>query len=80
MHHHDTTKTIAESYLSNRVCSIQEEVYHILPELKLRRIFPAVSYVNTNTLGERVQVLSSEKEISGLPDVSLNIFKKLNIG
>ena len=30
-HHHDTIKTIAEAYLSNRECSVQEAVYHILP-------------------------------------------------
>ena len=41
-HHHDTMKTIAKAYLSNRECSVLEAVYHILPELKLRRIFPAV--------------------------------------
>ena len=40
-HHHDTMKTIVNGYLTNRESSFQEEVYHILPELKLRRIFPA---------------------------------------
>ena len=35
MHHHDTKKTSALAYLSNRQCSVQEAVYHILPELKL---------------------------------------------
>ena len=47
MHHHDTKKIIALAYLSNRQCSVQEAVYHILPELKLR-IFAAVYFVNTN--------------------------------
>ena len=36
MHHNNTTNTIAKAYLSNREC---ERVYHILPELKLRKIF-----------------------------------------
>ena len=58
---------------------MQEAVYHILPELRLRRIFPAVCFVNTNPLEERVQLLLSEKERRGLPDDSPNIFKKLNI-
>ena len=35
MHHHDTKKISALAYLSNRQCSVQEAVYHILPELKL---------------------------------------------
>ena len=54
-------------------------MYHILPELKLRRIFPAVYFVNLNPPEERVQVLFPEKEISELPDDSLNVFKKSNI-
>ena len=67
MHHHDTMKTIAKVYLSNlsnRECSVQEAVYHVLPELKLRRIFPAVYFVNTNLPEERVQVLHSEEKLS----------------
>ena len=39
MHHHDTMKTIAKAYLSNRECSVQEAVYHISPELKLGESF-----------------------------------------
>ena len=79
MHHHDTMKTSAKAYLSSRECSVQEEVYHILSELKLRRIFPAVYFVNTNLPEERVQVLVSEKELSELSDDNPNIFKKSNI-
>ena len=79
MHHHDTMKTIAKAYLSNRECSVQEAVYQILPELKLRIIFPAVYFVNTNLPKERVQVLLSEKELNRLPDDSPNIFKRSNI-
>ena len=54
-------------------------MYHILPELKPRRIFPAVYFINTNPPAERVQVLLSEKEPSEVPDNSPNIFKKSNI-
>ena len=54
MHHHDTMKTIAKAYLSNRGCSLQEAVYHILPELKLRRIIPAVYFANISPPEERV--------------------------
>ena len=41
-------------YLSNRECSVREAVYHILPELKLRRIFPAEYFLNNNLPEERV--------------------------
>ena len=47
MHHHT-------AYLSIRICSVKEVVYHILSELKLRRIFPAVYFVNENTPKEKV--------------------------
>ena len=50
-------------------------MYHILSELKLKRIFWAVYSVNTNLLEERVQVLLSEKELTDNP----SIFKKSNI-
>ena len=54
-------------------------MYHILPELKLRRTFPAVYFVNTNSPEEKVKVLLSEKELSQLPVDSPNILKKSNI-
>ena len=60
MHHLDTMKTIFKAYLINQKCSVQEAVYNILPELKLRRIFQAVYFVNTNLPEQRVQVLLSE--------------------
>ena len=74
MHNHDIMKTVAKAYLSNRECSVHEAMYHILPELKLRRIFPAVYFVNTNSPEERVQVLRSEKELSELPHNSHKYF------
>ena len=57
MHHHDTMKTIFRAYLSSRDCSVLEVVYHILPELKLRRKFLAVHIANINLPDKRVQVL-----------------------
>ena len=51
---------------------------HIFPELKLRKIFPTVYFVNTNLPEERVKVLLSEKELNKLPDDSSNILKKSN--
>ena len=79
MDHHDIMKTIAKAYLSNRGYSVQEIVYDVLPELKLRRIFSAVYFVTTNRLGERDQVLFSEKQVGKIPNDSSNIFKKSNI-
>ena len=61
MHHHGTMKTIGKGHLSNRYFSVQEAFYHILPKLKLMRIFPAVYFVDKNIPEEIVQVLLSEK-------------------
>ena len=72
-------KIFAKAYFSNLECPVQEAVYHILQELKLRRIFPAAYFVNTNLPEEWVRVLLSKKELSELPDDSSNIFKKSNI-
>ena len=79
MYHHYTMKTTDEAYLSNRECSVQEAVYHILPELKLQGILLVFYFVNTNPPEERVQLLLSEKELSKFPNNSPNIFKKSNI-
>ena len=79
MHHHGTIETILKHYLSNWEFSLQEAVYHNLPELMLRRVFPAGYFVNTNLSEERVQVLFSEKGRRELPDNRQNIFRKSNI-
>ena len=79
MHHHDTMKKFAKASLSNRECFLQEPVYHILPELKLRRIFPVVYFVNAYPPEERTQILLSDKELSELLDDRPNIFKISNI-
>ena len=76
MHHQYTMKTIAKAYLSNQEFSVQETIYRILLELKLRRIFPAMYFFNTNLPEERVQVLLSEKKLSELPDNGPNILRK----
>ena len=79
MHHHDTMKTVPKAYLSNCECSVQEAVYHILPELKLRRIISAVYFVNNNLSEKRGKVLLPEKELSRPADDCPNIFKRSNI-
>ena len=53
-------------------------VYHILPELKVKRIFPVVYFVNTNPEEGIVKVLLYEKELTVLSDDSQNISKKSN--
>ena len=76
---YDTMKTIARAYISKRKFSVQEAVYYILSELHLRRVFPAVYFVNTNMPEDRLRILLSEEEIEKLPDNCSNIFKINNI-
>ena len=72
-------KNILKAYTSNRECSVQEAVYHILPELHLRRVFPGVQFVNTNLPEESSKILQNEEKLSSLPEDSTNIFKRNNI-
>ena len=44
-----TMKRFAKDYLSSPECSVQDAVYHILPELNLKKIFLALYFVNTKS-------------------------------
>ena len=75
MHDHGTIRTIAKVYLSNRESSVQDSVYHILSDLKLSRIFPAVYFNNINLLEERVQVLLPKRNLVNYPMID-HIFSR----
>lgn len=79
LQHCNTMITISQAYLSKLEYSVQEAVYLILLDFKVRRVFIAVHFVCTNVPGEKTQVLLSKKELMKLPVDSSNIFKKLNI-
>ena len=68
--------SIAQAYSSKRECSLQEEVYHIMPELWLRKFFPAVIFDNRNLPENRYRVCLSEAELKELPQDSSDILKK----
>ena len=67
--------SIAKAYASNRECSVQEAVYHVLPELWLRKTFPCVLFLNSNLPNERFRMCKSQSEIAELPEDSVDIFK-----
>ena len=54
-------KTVAHAYATKRECSVQEAVYHVIPELWLRKIFPGVLYGNSSLNEKRVEMVLSEK-------------------
>ena len=66
---------ITWAYSSKREYSIQEVVYHIMPELWLRKVFLAVLFANTNLPENSYRVSVREKEIKQLPESSTDIFK-----
>ena len=41
-------KSVAFSYASRQECSLEEAIYHIIPELWLRKIYPGVANGNSN--------------------------------
>ena len=47
---YEQMRAIAHAYATNRECSVQEAVYHILPELWLRKTFPGVTFANSNPI------------------------------
>ena len=63
-------RAIAHAYATNRECSVQEAVYHILPELWLRKTFPGFIFANSNTPDRRFKMFRNEKEILELDDES----------
>ena len=73
---YDTMKAIARAYATKRECSVQEAVYHIMPELWMRKCFPAVNFANSNLPEQRYRMWKSQEEISELPEDSTDIYKK----
>ena len=77
--HYRQMRKIANAYSTKRECNIQEAVYHCLPELHLRRVFPKVVFANSNLPDQRFKILKTKKELEDLPDDSEDIFKRNNI-
>ena len=72
----DVMKSIARAYATRRECSVQEAVYHVMPELWLRKTFPGVVFANSNLPENRYRMFRSEEEINELPDDSTDIYKR----
>ena len=71
----DGLKKIGAAFLSTREVSSQECVYRCMPELWLKKIFPATIFVNTNLPEKRIRVAKSQQELDDLDDESTDIFK-----
>ena len=73
---YEQMQSIARAYLSKRECSVQEAVYHIMPELWLRKNCPGVVFGNSNLPENRYRMFRSQEEISELPEDSIDVFKR----
>ena len=69
-------KSISKAYSTKRECSVQEAVYHIMPELWLRKTFPGVIFANSNLPEDRYRICHNEDEIKVMPEDSTDIFKR----
>jgi len=57
----DRMKKLLIAFLSHRQCSLQEAVYQPMPELWLRKTYPAVLFANSNLPEKRYRVCKSQK-------------------
>ena len=69
-------KAIARAYATKRECSVQEAVYLVIPELWLRKIFPAVIFLNSNIPEKLYKIFKKKDEIDELPDDSTDIYQR----
>ena len=54
-------KSVAQTYVSKKKCSIQECVYQVLSGQWLRKTFPGVIFVNSNIPEKKILDLSQRK-------------------
>ena len=71
----DSLRKIGAAFLSTREVSSQECVYRCMPELWLRKIFPATVFISTDLPDKRIRVTKTKKELDDLDDESTEIFK-----
>ena len=69
-------KSIARAYITKIECYVQEAVYHIIPELWLRKMCPGVLFANSNLPENRYKMFRTHEDLSELPEDSTDIFKR----
>ena len=65
----ETMKAVAKAYSTKRECSVQEAVYHILPEYFQKYFF------DSNMPEKRYRIFKKKCQIAELPEVSTEIFQ-----
>ena len=69
-------KSVVQTYVNKRECSIQECMYQVLSGQWLRKTFPGVIFANSSIPEKRYWICHEEKDISQLPEDSRDVFKK----
>ena len=69
-------KAISLAFSTKRECSVQEAIYHVMPELWLRKTFPVVIFANSNLPQHRYRVCRTEEELQEMSEDSTDIFKR----
>ena len=67
---YEQMKTIARAYITKRECSVQEAIYHVIPELWLRKSYALVIFINTNLPEKPCRICRKEEEINELPVIA----------
>ena len=73
--YYEQVKSVACSHASKWESSLQETVYHVMPELWQRKTFPGIVNANTNIPEKCVRIMLSKKESLEFPENSTNIYK-----
>ena len=68
-------KSVAQTYVNKKDCSIQECVYQVLSGQWLKKTFPGFIFANSNIPEKRYRICREEKDIIQLPEDSRDIFK-----
>lgn len=66
-------QSIAQACSMKRECSVQEQKYHIMPELWLWKTFPVVIFAHINLPEKRLRVCFDESKIKDIPEISTDI-------
>ena len=73
---YEKMEAIARAYATERECSVQEAVYIVMPELWLRKIFPAAIFLNSNMPKKRYKIFKKKDEIDELSNDSTDLFQR----
>ena len=77
--HYEKMKAILRAYATKRECSFQEEVYLVMLELWLRKIFPKVIFLNSNLPDKRYKVFKRKMKLMCYLMITLTYFSAIGL-